>query len=128
MFQRMIMWILREVRAACVYIDDVLVGSRGDSTAELLRNHFLDLGDVLRAFRAHCITAKGSKVHLYMLMVKFCGHILHEGTRRAAPSKLEAIEKWSTDMIRTITHLRGFLGWPNTTPRTSRILPVWLTL
>ena len=45
-----------------------------------------------------------------MLMVKFCGHILHEGTRRAAPSKLKAIEKWSPEMIRTITHLRGFLG------------------
>ena len=110
LFQRMIMWVLRSVPAACVYIDDVLVGSRGDSPAALLRNHFLDLSDVLHAFRRHKITAKGSKVYLYMLMVKFCGHILFDGQRRAAPSKLEALEKWSRNMIKTITHLRGFLG------------------
>jgi hypothetical protein len=110
MFQRMIMWILREVPCAVAYIDDVLVGSRGSTTAEILRNHFHDCCQVLQAFRKYKITAKGSKVHLFMQMIKFCGHILCDGTRRAAPSKLQAIELWKPEMIKTITHMRGFLG------------------
>jgi len=45
-----------------------------------------------------------------MTMVKFCGHYLSEGQMRAAPSKLEAIAKWTPDIIKTITHLREFFG------------------
>ena len=114
MFQRMIMWILRDLPQACGYIDDVLVGSGGTSSKEtakeLLTNHFDAVCEVLEAFRRHRITAKGSKVHLFMTMIKFCGHILSEGKRRAAPSKLQAIAEWQPTMIKSITNLRGFLG------------------
>lgn len=87
------MWILRDVPCAVAYIDDVLVGSRGDTPEHILKNHFLDCCQVLDAFKKHKITAKGTKVHLFMTMIKFCGHILFEGKRKAAASKLEAVEK-----------------------------------
>ena len=56
------------------------------------------------------MTAKGSKVHLFMTMIKFCGHILFDGKRRAAPSKLQAVADWQLEMIKSITQLRGLLG------------------
>ena len=65
---------------------------------------------MLLAFRKHKITAKGQKVHLFMTMIKFCGHLLFGGKRKAAPSKLQAIKDWQPEMVKTITHLRGFLG------------------
>lgn len=110
LFQRMIQWILQDVENAVAYIDDVLIGSSGSTPLEILKNHFRDCSNVLNAFRRHKITAKGSKVHLFMTMIKFCGHILSSGQRRAAPSKLEAIRSWEPEMVKTITHLRGFLG------------------
>jgi len=110
MFQRMIMWILRDIPNVVVYIDDVLVGSKGSPDRELLQNHHHDVVQVLQAFRRHKVTAKGLKVHLFMLMIKFCGHILSDGQRRAAPSKLQAISEWKPKDITRVTHLRGFLG------------------
>ena len=43
--------------------------------------------------------------------MEFCGHVLGGGTRRPAPGKLSAIEKWETP--RTIHELRAFLGFTN---------------
>ena len=43
-------------------------------------------------------------------MIKFCGHVLSGGKRKAAPSKLEALSKRTWDMIKTVTQLKGFLG------------------
>ena len=106
MFQRMIMWILRDIPKACVYIDDVRIGTGGNTDHELIATHFETVCDVMESFRRHQITAKGSKVHLFMTMIKFCGHILFDGKRRAAPSKLEAIEEWKPSMIKNISELR----------------------
>ena len=47
---------------------------------------------------------------MFMTRVKFCGHILEAGTRRAAPSKTEPIDRWSTEHIRTPTQMKAFLG------------------
>jgi hypothetical protein len=49
-------------------------------------------------------------MHLFWILIKFCGHILNNGQRKAAASKLEAIKKWTPEVIKTITHLKGFLG------------------
>ena len=56
---------------------------------------------------------KGTKVHLFMTMIKFCGHLLFDGKRKAAPSKLQALQEWTPEMVKTITHLCGFLGLAN---------------
>ena len=103
MFQRMIMWILKDVPYACVYIDDVLVGSGHAHGRALLYEHFEAVSSVLDEFHRHQVTAKGSKVHLFMSMIKFCGHILFDGKRRAAPNKLQAVANWQPEMIKSNT-------------------------
>ena len=42
--------------------------------------------------------------------IKFGGHILSGGTRRAAPDKMKAIEDWTEGSIKTVTQLKGLLG------------------
>ena len=51
------------------------------------------------------------KCKLFVTEIEFCGHILGGGTRRPAPGKLMAIEKW--EVPRTISALRAFLGFTN---------------
>jgi len=42
----------------------------------------------LMPFTMHSIAAKGSKVHLFMTMIKFCGHILFNGQRKAGTKQV----------------------------------------
>ena len=42
-FQRMMEWVLRDLPGVNVYIDDVIVGSTGNTPEELLANHERDL-------------------------------------------------------------------------------------
>ena len=113
MFQRMIMWVLRDLPFVIVYIDDVLVGTPippENSEEDILDLHYRHVREVLLAFRKHKLFAKGAKMHLFMTTIKFCGHILSQGQRRAAPSKLEAIRKWTPEVMKRVTHLKAFLG------------------
>ena len=72
--------------------------------------HYEHVEKTLEAFRRFKLTLKVVKCHLFMLMIDICGHVLCNGTRRAAPSKLKAIERWRPSMIKTVTHLKSFLG------------------
>ena len=108
MFQRMIQWALREIPCVLVYIDDVLVGT--PESEDTIQSHLQDVSKVLDAFRRNSLAVKGSKMHLFMTMVKFCGHLLFEGKRKAAPSRFEALVKWTPQMVKTVTHLKSFLG------------------
>jgi len=112
MFQRMIQWVLRDIPNVLVYIDDVLVGTSPvmNGKSDILDLHFADVTAVLTAFRKHKLFVKGVKMHLFRETIKFCGHILSQGQRRAAPSKLEAIKKWTPECITRLTHLKAFLG------------------
>ena len=51
------------------------------------------------------------KCKFFVLEVEFCGHIIGKGQRRPAGGKLLALEKWEEP--KTITALRGFLGFTN---------------
>jgi len=84
--------------------------STESSTVSLIHQHYLDVCATLAAFRQYKLTVKRTKVHLFRNMIKFCGHVLFNGQRKAAPSKLEAISKWTVDMVKTVSHLKGFLG------------------
>ena len=108
-FQRMMDWVLRDIDCASVYIDDVIIGSNGDTEEELLANHERDVERVLQRFKEQqlvCGSAKSS--HIAVRSVQFCGHILENGTKRPAPGKLVPIQKW--ERPDTITKLRSFLG------------------
>ena len=110
LFQRMMHNVVGHLPSNVIYIDDNMVGSRANEHQTQLEQHFQDVQATLTAFRKNKLTLKGIKCHLFMLQIKFCGHVLAKGTRRAAPSKLQAISKWTPSMITTVTHLKGFLG------------------
>ena len=108
LFQRMVNWILREVPCARAYVDDILAGT--EDVINPVKRHYEDVCRVLDALRKYFITIKGPKMHLFRTMIKFCGHVLFDGKRKAAPSKLEALHTWTSEMIKTVTQMKGFLG------------------
>ena len=110
-FQRMMEWVLQEHENADPYIDDVIVGSTGDTPEEVFANHERDVRQVLQTLARHNILVSPKKVQMFMMEVEFCGHILSEGRRCPAPGKLLAVQKW--ELPTTVTQLRGFLGLTN---------------
>jgi hypothetical protein len=111
MFQRMMEWVLRDNPNADPYVDDIIIGSIGDSEEELLENHERDIREVLQVLQKHDLVADWKKVRLFMREVEFCGHVLREGRRGPAPGKLLSIQGW--ELPKTVTQLRGFLGLTN---------------
>ena len=60
-FQRLMNWVLRDVPNVHVYIDDIIVGSEGDTEEELIANHEKDVFRVLEALEKANIVLKESK-------------------------------------------------------------------
>ena len=111
-FQKMMESVLESVKdVADCYIDDIIVGTRLEGEGELLAQHEKDLKRVIEVLKEQKLIVDISKCRLFVPEVEFCGHILGGGTRRPAPGKLLAIEKWETPT--TITQLRSFLGFTN---------------
>ena len=52
-----------------------------------------------------------AKCEFFTRRVEFCGHVLEQGTRKPAPGKLLAVERWPPP--RNITEVRAFLGFAN---------------
>ena len=92
-FQRRMEWVLREHDCADPYIDDIIIGSTGDTLDEAIARHEQDLRAVLTTLARHKIFVDPKKAHLFMREVEFCGHVLREGRRSPAPGKLMAIQK-----------------------------------
>jgi hypothetical protein len=112
-FQRTVDYCLRGVRdVASAYVDDIIVGTDARGTPQdTLQAHEQDLHRTLEALGAEKMVADWAKFHPFVEEVTFCGHVLSRGTRRPAPGKLMALEKWEEP--RTVTALRGFLGFTN---------------
>ena len=111
-FQQMMEDRLAPVRdIADPYIDDILVGTRVGPGEDLLVAHDRDLRRVFEVLEKDVLIADIKKVELFVKEVIFCGHRLGGGTRKPAPGKLRAIEKWQAPQ--TITELRAFLGFTN---------------
>ena len=106
--QRMMDEILVDLEGIHCYIDDILVGSRGDSDKEAFTTHYKDVRRVLEQLCKFKIVAELSNVDFYTRSVQFCGHILEGGTRKPAPGKLMAVER--LEKPTNIRGLRGFLG------------------
>ena len=86
-FQRTMEWVLRGLKGVSVYIDDVVVGSMGDTYEECLRNHDKKLMEVLENLKENMLIVDPKKVHLFTKKVEFCGQIVKEGKREPAPGK-----------------------------------------
>ena len=111
-FQQMIDDRLQPVRdIATPYIDDILIGTRVDEGENLFEKHFQDVQRVLDVLKEEQLICDIKKCQFFVREVEFCGHILGNGTRRPAPGKLKAVEKWELPM--SITALRAFLGFTN---------------
>ena len=111
-FQMMMEDRLQSLRGiADPYIDDILVGTQVMAGEDLLAAHDRDLRQVLEQCKVDRFIIDPRKAQLFVSEVEFCGHILGGGTRRPAPGKLRAIEKW--EVPQTITGLRAFLGFTN---------------
>ena len=93
-FQWMMEWVLQDHENTDPYIDDVIIGSTGETPEEILQNHERDVLDVLESLAKHNIPVSPKKVQLFVKEVEFCGHILSEGRKRPAPGKLMAVQKW----------------------------------
>jgi hypothetical protein len=107
----MMEWVLRNIDFADAYVDDVIIGSTGESMAELIANHERDVREVMETLREAKMIAEPGKASMFMKEVEFCGHVLREGRRSPSPGKLLSIQKW--EMPRTVTQLRAFLGLTN---------------
>jgi hypothetical protein len=111
-FQQMMDDRLQSVKdVADPYIDDILVGTRAIDGEDIMVTHDRDLRRVLEVLKADALVADPKKCKFFVKEVEFCGHILGGGTRRPAPGKLSAIEKWEAP--RNIHELRAFLGFTN---------------
>ena len=110
-FQRIMQWVLRDLPFATVYIDDILIGSDGDTPEEILKNHEEHVKQVLQRLEEYDMVAKMSKTAFFVDQVEFCGHILGGGCRRPVPGRLMAIQKWTKP--KTVRELRSFMGVVN---------------
>ena len=109
-FQRVMDHILQGLDCVDVYIDDIIIGSSGETEEELLANHDRHACAVLDRLRKEELVASVSKTDFFVRSVESCGHVLENGTRRPAPGKMLALERWEKpDNVRV---LRGFLGLP----------------
>lgn len=110
-FQRLLDDVLEDLPCADPFVDDVLVGSEGETWSELVRNHAKDLTAVLQRFEEKQLMCAIDKVHLFVESVEFGGHVIGHGIRRPISGKLAALEKW--DRPSNISELRAFLGFCN---------------
>ena len=104
-FQRVMDHVLQGLDCADVYIDDIIIGSSGATEEELLANHDRDVRAVLDRLRKEELVASVSKTDFFVRSVEFRGHVLENGTRRPAPGKMLALERW--DKPDNVRELRG---------------------
>ena len=80
-FQRVMEWVLKDPPYADVYVNDVIIGSTGETEQELLNNHAKHLDKVLGLFAGHNLVTKLSRALFFSRSVEFCGQILEGGRR-----------------------------------------------
>ena len=110
-FQRLMDHVLQGLDCADVYIDDIIIGSSGNTEEELSANHHCDVRAVFDRLRKEELVAWVSKTDSCVWSVEFCGDVLENGTRRPAPGKMFALERW--EKPNNVRELRGFLGLAN---------------
>ena len=93
------------------YIDDIIIGTRVEPGEDPIIKHEADLRRVLDRLKEEKLVCDRNKCKLFVKEVELCGHILGGGTRRPAPGKLMAIEKW--EVPKTVSDMREFLGFTN---------------
>ena len=103
-FQTLINNVLRPFldKFVVVYLDDITVYSNS------YEEHLKHLRQVFEVLAQHKLYANPAKCVFNKPEVKFCGHIVGNGTVRVLQDKIQAINEWPQP--RTIHHIRQFLG------------------
>jgi hypothetical protein len=78
-FQRVMEWVLDGIECCNVYIDDIVIGSKGETMEEAIANHERDVRLVLDRLVENRLIVNNKKVHMFLEEVEFCGHLLREG-------------------------------------------------
>ena len=110
-YQQVLDHVLQGLDGADVYIDDIIIGSSGETKEELLANHDRDVCAVLDRLGKRELVASVSKTDFFVRSVQFCGNVLENGTRRPAPGRMLALERW--EKPDNVGELRVFLGLAN---------------
>ena len=76
-----------------------------------MANHDRDVRALLDRLQKEDLVASVSKTDFLVRSVEFCGHVLENGTRRPAPGKMLALERW--DKPDNVRELWGFLELAN---------------
>ena len=79
-FQQVMDHVLQGLDCRDIYIDDIVIGSSGDTEEELLANHDRDVRAVLDRLRKEELVASVIKTDFLVRSVEFCGHVLENGT------------------------------------------------
>ncbi|CAI7787582.1 unnamed protein product [Closterium sp. NIES-54] len=92
-------------KCVIVYIDDILVYSRGK------QQHLANLEAVFKNLDEHRLMTKGSKCEFFLDMLEFLGHVMSEAGVEIDPKKLDTVKAWHPPT--NITELQSFLGFVN---------------
>ncbi|CAA0832795.1 Uncharacterized mitochondrial protein AtMg00860, partial [Striga hermonthica] len=85
-----------------VFIDDILIYSKRQ------KEHEEHLRVVLETLRREKLYAKFSKCEFWLQRVSFLGHVITQAGIEVDPSKVSAVQNWSTP--RSSSKVRSFLG------------------
>ncbi|CAA0835184.1 Uncharacterized mitochondrial protein AtMg00860, partial [Striga hermonthica] len=85
-----------------VFIDDILIYSKSQ------KEHEEHLRVVFETLRREKLYAKFSKCEFWLQRVSFLGHVITQAGIEVDPSKVSAVQNWSTP--RNLSEVRSFLG------------------
>ncbi|CAA0819544.1 Uncharacterized mitochondrial protein AtMg00860, partial [Striga hermonthica] len=85
-----------------IFIDDILIYSKSQ------KEHEKHLRVVLETLRREKLYAKFSKCEFWLRRVAFLGHVITQAGIEVDPSKLAAVQNWSTP--KSPSEVRSFLG------------------
>ena len=101
-FQEMMTKVLGDLKGALVYLDDILVYSKGKA------EHVRILGKVLEKIGKAGLRINPEKCHLLRREVKYLGHVIDKDGVRTDPLKVEALKTFVKP--KCVKNLRSFLG------------------
>ena len=86
-FQRVMNYVLADLKGTAVFFDDVLV--KGSSDAEHLQN----LSAVLQRIKQHSLRLKKTKCSFFQSSVKYLGHIIDKDGIQPSNDTVKAIQE-----------------------------------
>ncbi|KAI3712329.1 hypothetical protein L1987_70880 [Smallanthus sonchifolius] len=103
-FMDLMNWVCRPFldRSTIVFIDDLLIYSRSES------DHAFHFCEILEVLQREKLYAKFSKCVFWLHEIQFLGYVVNEKGITVDPSKIVAVEDWSSP--KTPSEIRSFLG------------------